>query len=63
MQVDSRGLELTTSSEGAAKNIDQAVTDYLDYRTTASGHVKAALEHLSPPHHGVHEGSLVKDPR
>jgi tetratricopeptide (TPR) repeat protein len=44
MQVDSRGLELTTSSEGAAKNIDQAVTDYLDYRTTASGHVKAALE-------------------
>ena len=44
MQVDSRGLELTTSSEGAAKNIDQAVTDYLDYRMTASGHVKAALE-------------------
>jgi hypothetical protein len=31
-------------AEGAAKNIDQAVTDYLDYRTTASGHVKAALE-------------------
>jgi tetratricopeptide (TPR) repeat protein len=44
MQVDCRGLELTTSSEGAAKHIDQAVTDYLDYRTTASGHVKSALE-------------------
>jgi tetratricopeptide (TPR) repeat protein len=44
MQVDSRGLELTTSSEAAAKHIDQAVTDYLDYRLTASGHVKAALE-------------------
>ena len=44
MQVDCRGLALTTSSEGAAKQIDQAVTDYLDYRTTASGHVKAALE-------------------
>ena len=41
---DCRGLELTTSSEGAAKHIDQAVTDYLDYGTTASGHVKAALE-------------------
>lgn len=44
MQVDSRGLVLTTSSESAAKHIDQAVTDYLDYRLTASGHVKAALE-------------------
>ena len=44
MQVDCRGLALTTSSADAAKNIDQAVTAYLDYRTTASGHVKAALE-------------------
>jgi tetratricopeptide (TPR) repeat protein len=44
MQVDCRGLDLTTLSEGAAKHIDQAVTDYLDYRLTPSGHVKAALE-------------------
>ena len=44
MQIDCRGLELTTASEGAAKHIDQAVADYLDYRTTASGHVKAALD-------------------
>jgi tetratricopeptide (TPR) repeat protein len=44
MQYDCRGLELATASEGAAKHIDQAVADYLDYRTTASGHVKAALE-------------------
>ena len=44
MQADSRGLALTTSSEDAAKHIDQAVSDYLDYRLTASGHVKAALD-------------------
>jgi tetratricopeptide (TPR) repeat protein len=44
MQVDSRGLELTTSSESAAKSINQAVADYLDYRMTASAHVKAALD-------------------
>jgi tetratricopeptide (TPR) repeat protein len=44
MQVDCRGLELTTASEDAAKHVDQAVADYLDYRTTASAHVKAALE-------------------
>jgi tetratricopeptide (TPR) repeat protein len=44
MQTDCRGLDLTTSSEVAAKHIDQAVTDYLDYGTKASGHVKAALE-------------------
>ncbi len=44
MQVDCRGLVLTTASEGAAKSIDQAVADYLDYRTTAFGHVRAALE-------------------
>jgi tetratricopeptide (TPR) repeat protein len=44
MQVDSRGLALTTSSQRAAKHIDQAVTDYLDYRLTPSGHVKAAIE-------------------
>ena len=48
MQADSRGLDLTTSSEVAAKHIDQAVTDYLDYRTTASGNVKAALDAIKP---------------
>src|SRR4029077_333595 len=44
MQLDCRGLALTTSSEDAARNIDQAVTAYLDYRMTASWHVKTALE-------------------
>ena len=44
MHVDCRGLALTTASEGAAKSIDQAVTDYLDYRTTAFAHVRSALE-------------------
>jgi hypothetical protein len=44
MQADSRGLALTTSNEVAAKHVDQAVSDYLDYRVTASGHVKAALD-------------------
>jgi tetratricopeptide (TPR) repeat protein len=44
MQVDCRGLALTTARAGAAKHIDQAVTAFLDYRTTASAHVKSALE-------------------
>ena len=44
MHVDCRGLALTTTHEGAAGHIDQAVTDYLDYQTTAFGHVRAALE-------------------
>ena len=44
MQTDCRGLALTTASAGAAKHIDQAVTAFLDYRTTASAHVKSALE-------------------
>ena len=44
MLVDCRGLELTTASADAARHIDQAVTDYLDYRTTASAQVKAALD-------------------
>jgi tetratricopeptide (TPR) repeat protein len=44
MQVDCRGLELTTASENAARHIDQAVADYLDYGTTASAQVKAALD-------------------
>ncbi|HUI13104.1 MAG TPA: tetratricopeptide repeat protein [Xanthobacteraceae bacterium] len=44
MHADCRGLTLTSASAGAATHIDQAVTDYLDYRTTAFGHVRAALE-------------------
>ena len=44
MQTDCRGLALTTDSEGAAKHIDRAVTDFLDYGVTASAQVKAALE-------------------
>jgi tetratricopeptide (TPR) repeat protein len=44
MQVDCRGLTLTTSSAGAAQHIDQAVSAFLDYLTTASAHVKSALE-------------------
>ena len=44
MQSDSRGLELTTTSEDAAEHIDQAVDAYMDYRTTASAQVKKALD-------------------
>lgn len=44
MYADCRGLALTTASAGAATHIDQAATDYLDYRTTAFGHVRSALE-------------------
>jgi tetratricopeptide (TPR) repeat protein len=45
MQVDCRGLELTTSSADAAKHVDQAVTAFLDYRATVGAQVKSALEH------------------
>ena len=45
MQFDSRGLAITTPSAEAAKNIDQAVKAYMDYGTTAGGHLKTALEH------------------
>lgn len=44
MQLDIRGLELSTSSSAAANHLDGAVTDYLDYGQTASAQVKAALE-------------------
>lgn len=44
MQTDCRGLTLTTSSADAAGHIDQAVTAFLDYRTTAGAQVKSALE-------------------
>jgi tetratricopeptide (TPR) repeat protein len=44
MQLDCRALALTTASSSAAKHIDQAVRAFLDYRTTASAHVKSALD-------------------
>jgi hypothetical protein len=44
MYADCRGLMQTTASESASIHLDQAVTDYLDYRTTAFGHVRSALE-------------------
>jgi tetratricopeptide (TPR) repeat protein len=45
MQLDSRGLAITTPSADAAKAIDQAVKAYMDYGTTAGAHLKTALEH------------------
>jgi len=44
MYADCRGLTLTTVDQAAALHLDAAVNDYLDYRTTAFGHVRAALE-------------------
>ena len=44
MYEDCRGLAVTTASESAAKHVDQAVADFLDYRTTAFGQVRSALE-------------------
>ncbi len=44
MQFDMRGLPLTTTSPEAAKLIDQAVTDFLDYGIGASSSLKAALD-------------------
>ena len=35
MQLDCRGLPITTSSADAASSIDQAVKAYMDYGTTA----------------------------
>ena len=46
MHADSRGLALTTPSEAAASHIDAAVTDYLDYRTTAFGHVRSRWKRI-----------------
>lgn len=45
MQFDCRGLAITTDSAEAARNIDQAVKAFMDYGTTAGGHLKTALEH------------------
>ncbi|MCB1472896.1 MAG: tetratricopeptide repeat protein [Rhodobiaceae bacterium] len=44
MQLDSRGLEITTASADAVRHLDAAVADYLDYGQTASAEVKAALD-------------------
>lgn len=44
MQHDERGLELTTSSADAVKHVDEAVSAFMNYLTTASANVKAALE-------------------
>jgi tetratricopeptide (TPR) repeat protein len=44
MQLDCRGLALTTFSSEAAQNVDQAVKAFLDYGTTAGARVKDALE-------------------
>jgi tetratricopeptide (TPR) repeat protein len=44
MQVDCRGLVLTTSSADAAKHIDQAVSAFMNYGTTAGAQVKSALD-------------------
>ncbi len=44
MQLDVRGLEISTSSADAAKYLDGAVADFLDYGQTAGAQVKAALE-------------------
>jgi len=41
---DARGLPLTTSSVEAAQAFDRAVADYLDYRSSAFGHLKAAIQ-------------------
>jgi hypothetical protein len=44
MRHDKRGLELSTSSGDAARLIDEAVGDFLNYGVGASGKLKAALE-------------------
>ena len=43
MFEDARGLRLTTTSADAAAAFDAAVTDYLDYRSSAFGQLKTAL--------------------
>ena len=44
MQMDCRGLPITTSSAESAKSIDLAVKSYMDYGTTAGASIKTALE-------------------
>jgi len=43
MTLDAQGLTLTTTAEAGAA-FDAAVSDYLDYRSSAFGQLKAALE-------------------
>src|ERR1043166_714353 len=45
MQVDCRGLPITTPSAEAAKHIDRAVAVFMNYGTTAGAEIKTALEH------------------
>ena len=44
MQLDIRGLEISTRSAAAATHLDRAVSDFLDYGQTACAQVKSALE-------------------
>jgi tetratricopeptide (TPR) repeat protein len=44
MHKDLRGLPVTTASAEAARHIDRAVGDYLDYGVGASASLKAALD-------------------
>ena len=44
MHQNSRGLSLTTASSDAADAYNLAVSDYLDYRGSAFGRLKAAIE-------------------
>ncbi|MEM7426809.1 MAG: tetratricopeptide repeat protein [Pseudomonadota bacterium] len=44
MQLDIRGLDISTSSAEAVGHLDGAVADFLDYGQTAGARVKAALE-------------------
>ena len=44
MHTDARGIEHSTTSDAAAAAFDTAVADYLDYRSSAFGHLKAAIE-------------------
>jgi tetratricopeptide (TPR) repeat protein len=43
MHQDVRGLDVTTTSPKAVAHLDRAVADYLNYGTSASAEVKAAL--------------------
>ena len=61
VEIDARGLDLTVSSEKAARHLDQAVADFLNYLTTASSEVKAALE-LATSLRIISSGSIWPEP-
>src|SRR5262245_48217898 len=44
MHRDMRGLVLTTGSAEAARLLDRAITEYLDYRKSAMATLKLAIE-------------------